>query len=527
MKEDCKNNVIKNLLSNQKGMALLTTLIFVFILVTFGVSLLIMTSNDTKLSALQRDSTKAFYIAEAGVERTLYNLKKDFESSEDWNDDNLINTYILSTADTDGFRKIEYDGDGDYDVTFGSGTYTVALKINSSNYVTIKSKGKYDNSIRYVQVDAKIENVSVWNNAICGRSGMTEATISGNVEFRGSLHLLGKGLSSTDIAIDLDGTAGVGNNYKDMDPDLLSKVPPLPQTFFNEEWVDFLNAKLRVKHGQVKLSGNAYIGEKDDSGDPYIKETLQGVYVTDGFIGGDDEDPGQNVFSDNGMLNEYDLEGANIEFPSILIGSYTDPETGPYDNYLEYLKYKGLEITENEISADTLYFEHGVVGGNYIEWVAGTGQDPGILTIEGIVWVDNADGLVIGKSKGTIIFDGKGTLVSAYPEADIYIHDHLLANVTFPTADSLGLISAGDINIATDEGDAHLNIMGAFYAENTITMAYQTDLVGTFVSDYIDLGTEVPKIYQVPELINNMPPGMPGAVITYYIYTNNWHEVHG
>ncbi|MFH1938170.1 MAG: pilus assembly PilX N-terminal domain-containing protein, partial [Patescibacteria group bacterium] len=61
-KKDCKNNVIKNLLSNQKGMALLTTLIFVFVLVTFGVSLLIMTSNDTKLSTLQRDSTKAFYI---------------------------------------------------------------------------------------------------------------------------------------------------------------------------------------------------------------------------------------------------------------------------------------------------------------------------------------------------------------------------------------------------------------------------------------------------------------------------------
>ena len=66
-KEDCKNNVMKNLLSNQKGMALLTTLIFVFILITFGASLLIMTSNDTKLSTLQRDSTKAFYIAETKV----------------------------------------------------------------------------------------------------------------------------------------------------------------------------------------------------------------------------------------------------------------------------------------------------------------------------------------------------------------------------------------------------------------------------------------------------------------------------
>jgi len=74
MKENKKNNKIKNLLTNQKGMALLTTLIFVFILVTFAVALLTMTSNDTKLSTLQRDSTKAFYLAESGIEQALYNI---------------------------------------------------------------------------------------------------------------------------------------------------------------------------------------------------------------------------------------------------------------------------------------------------------------------------------------------------------------------------------------------------------------------------------------------------------------------
>lgn len=82
MKENKKNNKINNLLSNQKGMALLTTLIFVFILVTFGVALLTMTSNDTKLSTLQRDSTNAFYLAESGIEQALYNLNvdKNYES---------------------------------------------------------------------------------------------------------------------------------------------------------------------------------------------------------------------------------------------------------------------------------------------------------------------------------------------------------------------------------------------------------------------------------------------------------------
>lgn len=69
-----KNKKIKDLLSNQKGIALLTVLIFIFLMVTFVVALLAMTGNDIKISAIQRDSTEAFYQAESGIEQALYNL---------------------------------------------------------------------------------------------------------------------------------------------------------------------------------------------------------------------------------------------------------------------------------------------------------------------------------------------------------------------------------------------------------------------------------------------------------------------
>ena len=72
-----KYNKFKNLLSNQKGIALLTVLIFIFLMVTFVVALLAMTGNDIKISAIQRDSTKAFYQAESGIEQALYNLNID------------------------------------------------------------------------------------------------------------------------------------------------------------------------------------------------------------------------------------------------------------------------------------------------------------------------------------------------------------------------------------------------------------------------------------------------------------------
>jgi len=488
---------------NQKGQVLIIVIAIVAALTVYGISLLKLTDPELKISKRQIDSTKAFYIAEAGMERVFYYIKRD-----------------------GGIDNITFF---ERSVPFGGGTYTISKTVIAFNKWTIKSAGKYNNSTRRIQVNVEVENISVWNNAICGGSGMTEAIISGNAEFNGSLHILGEGLLANDIAINLGGGAGVGNNYKDMDPDLLSRVPSLPTTTFNGEEVEFLNAKLRVKHGKVKLSGNAYIG-KEDVPDNAYKETLQGVYTADRFT---DDTNVNNVFSDNGIENGYDLNDVDIVFPS-LNDSYTDPETSQYyEKYLYYLTANGngLEVPVSEISADTSDFtysdpvestyENAV---NYIDW----NQKDGILTIKGIIWIDSDDGLTIGKSesKETIIFTGKGTLVSANSGADISIHDHLLANKTFPTIDSLGLISAGDINVATEKGDANLNVMGAFYAEDTIRMAYQTDLAGTFVSKYIDMGSNVPKIYQVPTLADNLSSGMPGSSIDYSLVITNWREVY-
>jgi len=69
-----KCNKFKDLLSNQKGMALLTVLIFIFLMLTFVVALMAMTSNDIKLSSMQRDSTKALYQADGGIEKAIWYL---------------------------------------------------------------------------------------------------------------------------------------------------------------------------------------------------------------------------------------------------------------------------------------------------------------------------------------------------------------------------------------------------------------------------------------------------------------------
>jgi hypothetical protein len=508
------NNKIRDLLLNQKGMALITTLIFIFILVTFGVALLSMTSNDIKLSALQRDSTKAFYIAEAGIEKALYFLKNDYESDQDWTD-------ITPPTDT-----------GDFD----EGTYTVTFDIKSSKSVTIKSKGIYIRPTRdiprYIQIDAKIGELSIWDNAIFAGAGASGRVINGNVDIRGSVHLLGQvGEEAIEIGVgvEIGGTGGIGNNYDGMDPDLSSRIPPLEQINFNGEPVYTLNAKLRVMNGDVNLSGAATVGDPDIFGNDY-KETLDGVYINGDFGGNQGEN---NVYSDE--INSYDFDEGTFEFPKLDDDYFSLKTLTNYDNYGLYLEAEAHNITDltftdlDDVSLELdissidstinsfigYYYDDYGVKIEIIRW----NNDTGTLSIPGVI-VINGD-FSIGDKHSSIEYEGKGTIVST---GDISIYGNILAKglAKFPETNALGLVAYNDINLITT---SQLMIMGAIYAEEMITSAKQNQIAGTFVSDYFDMGSQVPSIYQVPGLEDNLPPGMPGAAITYNIFTSNWHEV--
>ena len=87
MKQSSKNNNINNILLNNQGAALITVMIFISLLVTLGIVLLTMSGNDTKMSTIQRDSTKAFYQAESGIDKALWYLNtniKDGGKGLDW-----------------------------------------------------------------------------------------------------------------------------------------------------------------------------------------------------------------------------------------------------------------------------------------------------------------------------------------------------------------------------------------------------------------------------------------------------------
>ena len=65
--------------------------------------------------------------------------------------------------------------------------------------------------------------------------------------------------------------------------------------------------------------------------------------------------------------------------------------------------------------------------------------------------------------------------------------------------------------VGVDSGDSQILMAAACYAGMGITAAKKSQVAGTFVCEYVNMGSNVPSIFQVPELINNLPPGMIGS----------------
>jgi len=178
MKEDKK---IINIISNRKGMALLTTLIFVFILVTFAVALLTMTGNDSKMSTLQRASTQAFYQAETGIEKAIWYLN----SSED----NSLGLYFVGFLH--GGNATEF-----YDVDISEidlGPPEIKTLISTGKVV---EGGEYNKGTRTIEVKLK--------KGVAPSGGLSYSHAiftNGDMTFHGDINIWGNIHSNEDIII--------------------------------------------------------------------------------------------------------------------------------------------------------------------------------------------------------------------------------------------------------------------------------------------------------------------------------------
>jgi cytoskeletal protein CcmA (bactofilin family) len=275
-------------LNNQKGMALITTLIFIFVLVSFSVALLIMTSNDSRLSTLHRESTRAFYLAETGVDKALW----------------YLNTPTYQGGCGINWRTIDEDGEP-VPVIYPSETaseyykFTVLtdpLSTGDPEIIVIKSTGKvlgggeYDKGTRVVEVKLE-EGVepsegAVYNFAIMTFCEDSNLTFNGHVTIEGDVHsngdLTGNGWNPED---DVDGHVTYTG-----DSDVLgTEDTNTLQVFPTIDWDDYLEnaAEVYAEDTAYEIGGGETLtGIHYFKGDVLIKDDLNvhGTIVVEGNI---------------------------------------------------------------------------------------------------------------------------------------------------------------------------------------------------------------------------------------------------
>jgi hypothetical protein len=261
-----KNKKIKDLLSNQKGVALLTVLIFIFLMLTFVVALLAMTSNDIKLSSMQRDSTKAFYQADGGIEKAIWYLNSSQDNPAG------LNFY----GDLPGGTATEF-----YNVEISEidpGPPEIKTLISTG---TLEGGGRY-NQDRVVEVKLK-KGVSPSSGLNYEYAVLTDndMDINGGITIHGNIHSNGNiDISNPDV-FNLYGSATAFgyNNYPGGSIDVPKKTfPIIDWDFFRELVINSDDPEIENENGNGKYYGsdNSVIWD-----DPL---TLYGVHFVDGDV---------------------------------------------------------------------------------------------------------------------------------------------------------------------------------------------------------------------------------------------------
>ena len=475
----------KNIVS-QKGMALMTTLIFVAVLTTMGIALLTMTRNEIKLSTLQEESTKAFYLAEAGVERAVNWLE------------------LQGTPPSSGDVPSDFDGTHEY-TELSTGKYTVNLSLDIdpgslvANYV-IETEGwiiRDDNSksIRKIKTAVKIANFAEYayfsdderfpnNTNIPGSSGYVGAkiwftgndTIGGKLHSNSQLHMvnvptfLGK-VTSTEETIDFwgDAYAADGSDFPGFMDEYELGVDEIPLPLYrNISDLDDANSLQRIAGGSTWTK--AYIQALSDG--VYIPSAAgYGSGVTGGiYIQGDVTDMKLDVDGSAGTA------GPNSEITIVqgvsdttIITSVMEPIVLPAGSTLNGLAAGGTTIPANTTLVKM------PTGVNVYESYGGINN--GLLFIDGSINSIHGDN---HRGKMTIASNESINVTD-----NIYYYDRDEGQSIFDDDieainDSLGLIAAADFVI--DRYAPHnVEVDGIIMALNTSFFyeGWKWDLKGT------------------------------------------------
>ncbi len=531
---------------DQTGGALIITLLVTMIVFALGSALSTSMLSEITTSANYRNSNAALWQADSGLERVAADLLADPTWARGMVDYATLPMSIVTsfpTSTTINGMSVTFQVSGGqvvpqfYDlgnrVTLDDGSFMRRIfmpptSITPANGPGTKAwlvvpvggrgtSGAIEPSNTETRTDMRVvvRRLTVWDNALFGGSNQVGNQINGNVQVRGSVHIKG----APGKTVDMGGTAFILNHYRDADQndnfDLdWIKLPNVPMVNLDGEVVQSLGAELRVEQGDVALSGSAMWGEPNVTGNIY-KEEVDGVYS--------DAPVALSGSATIDASDEGDYDATGMPFPTLSDPYYHAPTATNYATHRQFLDTNSLTIVESDFSVNTPSFNHSNAFGS-IDW----NQATGVLTVDGIVRVNGDIDLAV--KNGPILYEGTGTL---YAVGDVRVHDDVLPvdnylQTNTLTYDNLGIIADNDLHIATGGGETWLKIMAAMYAENETVVRKQSRIAGAIVTQYFDMGNNVPRIFQAANLSTNLPPGMPGGDPFLFVTgadLTNWRQV--
>ena len=111
---------------DNSGSLLILSYLVIFVLLALGAAFIALSINESRVAERQRRTTLAFHIAEAGIERALYDLRQDFINDADspsWADGDINGLTI--GPDTTDFYSTGYGS-----TSLNSGSYAVQREVD-------------------------------------------------------------------------------------------------------------------------------------------------------------------------------------------------------------------------------------------------------------------------------------------------------------------------------------------------------------------------------------------------------------
>jgi hypothetical protein len=470
------------ILKNQKGLALLSIIAIMMVLTVISFGLSAVTLNDLNLSARILDRTKALHVAEAGIQRFLWQLEKQGNNPEP-------TSFTLET--TEGKALVE------------------AEKVTESYLWEVTSLGTSGNAKRRIKVT--VLNLSYWDIF----------TGFGREEEEQGLPTRGNGLNGT---ASITGALYIYGNIQLSGNSLLEEGP------------------IFIKEGSLVMqSASAQVGSPEQPVRLYIEPKLSFPQIMNSQ--GEPIDPFNPqpydlyVASIKRMVPEmpnFEFEPMS-EYRAIAAVESTEIVEITYPGIVNPREYKVIDNDDADnqsfsldISNNTQDFglKDGEAQGDFA-WDKALRH----LYIEGTIYVDGD--VEIGDKNETIIYSGRGTIIA---NGEITIKGKLLppsGEGSYPVLSEDNVLGLGgfEIEIETQSNNSNPekddpDIAVALFAPESVEFeGNNISFVGNVITGILDFEEGANShLFTHPDLSSYLPPSLPGSG-TYLALIANWREI--